>query len=258
MNLKWILLMTLIVAPRVGAQEDPRLSENQELEQIESELSKSKIKPTRQRSALRPETAEEPRLSELKELSPYSEVAVLQRKFLPKTGRFQFFAGISLATNEAFFNTGGFVAKGGWFFTEGLGLEVSWATLGTSPAQATRELRDIHGVSTEGLSRSKGYTVFDLVWVPIYGKMTWFNRKIVPFDLYFSGGYGSTSTNNGGAGTLHLSSGQIFAISKSMAFRWDFSWNFFTTKGINNNTSNFNNLFLSAGLSFFIPEARYR
>jgi hypothetical protein len=85
----------------------------------------------------------------------------------------------------------------------------------------------------------------------------------LPFDLYFSAGYGSTGTSsNESSGTIHLATGQVFAITKSTAFRWDFSWNFFSTSVTDSNqstsTSSFNNLFLNVGMSWFFPEAKYR
>ncbi|MNT62394.1 hypothetical protein D3C72_2001130 [compost metagenome] len=97
------------------------------------------------------------------------------------------------------------------------------------------------------------------MWVPIYGKMSLFNENIIPFDLYFAGGYGSTETQlNTSASTLHVATGQIFALSKSIAFRWDFSWNFYNAKTEDNETNSFNNLFLTVGMSWFFPEAKYR
>ncbi|MCB0362614.1 MAG: hypothetical protein KDD35_07825, partial [Bdellovibrionales bacterium] len=67
------------------------------------------------------------------------------------------------------------------------------------------------------------------------------------------------------ASTIHLGAGQSFAISKSMALRWDFSWNFYqpTAEVLVNNElvekkSNHDDLYLSLGMSFFFPEATYR
>lgn len=197
--------------------------------------------------------------SGLGKLAPFSDISIIQKRFLPKTGRFQLFGGGTVLTNNPFFNTFGGVAKASYFLTEAWGLELNYFGLATAERQTTQELRDIQGVKTENLVYPQSYVGADLMFLPIYGKMAWFNKKIIPFDLYFSAGYGATSTQAGeSAGTVHLATGQIFAISKAFAFRWDFSWNFFNATGIDGSTNAFNNLFLTVGMSWFFPEASYR
>lgn len=253
--IKLFLLPLCVSAPHfVWAQGD-------ELDVIELELEKSappKPSPAPARDDVR-ETNTPSNFSGLGDLSPFSEISVIQKRFLPKTGRFQLFGGGTILTNNPFFNTLGFVGKAGYFFSETWGVELNYFGLTTSEREVTTELRGIQGVATDNLVTPESFVGLDLMFVPIYGKMSWFDNRIVPFDLYFSAGYGSTGTNQGqGAGTLHLSTGQIFAISKAYAFRWDFSWNFYNTKGINGAESTFNNLFLTVGLSWFFPEASYR
>lgn len=210
-------------------------------------------------------------LSDLAKLSPFDDVAVIQRRFLPKTGRFELFAGGSGVLNDAFFLGLGAVARGGYYFRERWGIEALVMMLSTSEKTITTDLRKDRGVLTESLITVKSYYGVDVKWSPIYGKMAYHNRGITPFDLYFSLGGGFTGTNQGGSEpTLHVGTGQIFALSKSMAVRWDFSWNFFsgdtkvTTRSATGvastktESSMYNNLFLTVGMSFFFPEATYR
>ncbi|MGE0632302.1 MAG: hypothetical protein AB7O96_07840, partial [Pseudobdellovibrionaceae bacterium] len=73
---------------------------------------------------------------------------------------------------------------------------------------------------------------------------------------------------NEAASTIHIGTGQNFAMSKSWAFRWDFSWNFYSANAkietapnsrvFETKRQSFNNLYLSLGLSWFFPEASYR
>lgn len=197
-------------------------------------------------------------------LAPFKEVSVIQRRYMPKTGRFQLFGGGALLTNNPWFTTLGGSLKAGYFFSETWGVELNYMALTTSERDATKELKSNNNVGTESLTYPKQYVGADIMFVPIYGKMTWFNNRIIPFDLYFSGGYGTTLTKDDeNAGTLHIATGQIFALTKGTAFRWDFSWNFFNavTANANNNnkeTNSFNNLFLTVGMSWFFPEAKYR
>ena len=237
-------------------------TEGDDLDVIELELEKgSKPAPAPEPTS----TYQEPKdntmsnFSGLGGLAPFKEVSVIQKRFMPKTGRFQLFGGATLVTNNPFFNTIGGALKGSYFFSETWGVELNYMALTTSEREATKELREVNGVATESLTYPKQYVGADVMFVPIYGKMSWFNNRIVPYDLYFSAGYGTTLTKDDqNAGTLHLATGQIFAITKGTAFRWDFSWNFFNATTENNESNSFNNLFLTVGMSWFFPEASYR
>lgn len=261
---KWILIASLSLCG-VGvahAQQDDNAGDSEELNIIEVELESSEPKPepvVQERPTQSPVQDLRPMdFSGLGQLAPFTEVSVIQKRYLPKTGRFQLFGGLTLITNDPFFNTAGFVGKAAYFFSENFGLELNYFGLSTFEAKATTELKKIQGVKTDNLIITNRVLALDLMWVPIYGKMSWFNERIVPFDLYFSLGGGQTNTGLEEAGTVHLATGQIFALSKSTAFRWDFSWNFFNTKGIDQKTAGYNNLFLTLGMSWFFPEAKYR
>ena len=239
-------------------------SENDELNVIELELETTTKKthsedvevPVRQET--KPEVTSSGEFSELGGLAPFTEVSVIQKRFMPKTGRFQFFGGLSLTTNDPFYNTTGLAFKGSYFLTETWGIELSYFMMSSAEAKSTKELLEIQRVGTDSLAYTKNYLGASVLYVPIYGKMTWFNEKIIPFDFYFGLGTGTTSTQSkSGVSTLHFSTGQIFAVSKNFALRWDFSWNFFSAKAVNEDGT-INNLFLSLGASFFFPEASYR
>jgi len=202
-------------------------------------------------------------VSDLVQLSPFKDVAVISRRFLPKTGRFEIFGGPTAVLNDAFFLNFGVSGRFAYYLQERYGLEFVAMQLTVSERQVTTDLREKRGVTTTSLVAPKNFFGLDFKWTPIYGKMTWLNRKITPFDLYFSIGAGSTSTNQGGnEPTIHLGTGQVFALTKSFALRWDFSWNFYQAKsnvsGAAGGTSQYNNIFLTLGASFFFPEATYR
>lgn len=259
----YIFLILCMLAPVTSLAQ---AIEGDDLDVIELELENSAPKQQPQIPNSAPsyqETSPQERtmtdFSGLGKLAPFGEISVIQKRFLPKTGRFELFGGGTILTNNPFFNTMGGIVKAGYFLNESWGIEFNYFSLNTSERTTTEELRDIQGVSTENLVYPKSFLGADIIFVPIYGKMAWFNEKIIPFDLYFSLGYGTTNTQAGeNAGTIHLATGQIFALSKSIAFRWDFSWNFFNAKGIDGTANSFNNLFLTVGMSWFFPEASYR
>lgn len=203
-------------------------------------------------------------VSDLGKLSEFSDIAVIQRRFLPKTGRFEAFVAPSLVLNDAFFLNYGLTGRLGYSFSERFGVEAVGTYLLTSERGITTDLREKRAVVTTSLITPKSYLGVDFRWTPVYGKMTWLNQQIVPFDLYFSIGPGMTATNQGANEvSLHFGTGQIFARTKGSAFRWDFSWNVFQATAANAQVGStdkaiYNTLFLSLGMSFFFPEATYR
>lgn len=256
------LASMLFLSPLVSLAQET----GDDLDVIELELEKSsnevKAAEAKKQAPIEKSEAQEPArpltYSELGSLAPFSEVSVLQKRFLPKTGRIQLFGGLSTITNDPFFLSVAGVGKASYFFTEAWGVELNYFGISTSNRKATDELKQIQGVKTDNLIQAKSFLGLDVVYTPIYGKMTFFNEQIIPFDLYFSVGYGSTKTQSENAGTIHLATGQTFALSKQVALRWDFSWNFFSAKGVDEQTGQFNNLFLTVGASIFFPEANYR
>lgn len=204
-------------------------------------------------------------LKDLGKLSELKDVAVIQKRYLPRTKRFEVYIAPTMIVNDAFFQSYGANLRLGYNFRERYGIEILATQLWGSKRQVTEELQSLRSVNTTSLLMPQSYYGADFKWSPIYGKMTWLNRKIVPFDLYFSLGAGITQTNQSTSpATLHFGTGQTFALSKSFAFRWDFSWNTFSSTSASasssstKETNTYNNLLLTAGVSFFFPEATYR
>ncbi len=208
------------------------------------------------------------RLTDLNRLSPFREVSVIQKKYLPKTERFQFYAAGGTTTNSPWFLNLGVKVNVGYFFTESLGVEVGGMFLSNSERDVSKEIREINKLQPEKFVNTKSHVGVDLVWAPIYGKVTFVNDRIIPFDMYFSGGIGSSSTNSqeGTNTTYHIGTGQIFALGKSMAFRWDYSWNMYQATPVADSSlatskaesNTYNDLILTAGVSFFFPEVSNR
>lgn len=197
--------------------------------------------------------------SGLGKLAPFTEISVIQKRFLPKTGRFQLFGGLLMTTNNPWFLNAGANVRLGYNFIEELGIEFSYSALSNSEREVTKEALDIHRIRTEELVYAKSAMGLSLQWAPIYGKMSWFNQRIVPFDIYFNLGAGQTAVSTGGQSfTLNFGLGQVFALSKQTAFRWDYSYSTYNAKGVDGIDSRYNDLILTAGFSFFWPEANYR
>lgn len=244
-------------------------NEEENINEVESILDKDNEKDTEEIAAPSGKDEAIPdSIANLKNLQPFSDVAVIQRKFLPKTKRFELYGGGSAIVNNAFFMNFGPSIRFGYNFTENIGIEALFMYLTTSNRDVTNDLLDKRGVRTDGLVAPDVYLGGNFVWTPIYGKMSLFENRIVPFDMYFSAGGGITTTNKKeSTPTIEIGAGQRFAMSKKMAFRWDFTWNFYSANYQQASTSggtlpsikgSFDNLFLSLGFSFFFPEASYR
>lgn len=197
-------------------------------------------------------------VSDLGKLSEFDDIAVIQKRYLPKTGRFEAYIAPALVLNDAFFLNYGGTGRLSYSFRERYSVEVVGVLLATTKRDVTTGL-ERRGVTTTSLVTPKSYLGLDFKWTPVYGKMA-FNDKIVPFDLYFSFGVGATGTLQGSsAPSLHLGTGQIFARTKSTAYRWDFSYNGFYAQPDNQSSSSlYSTLYISVGMSFLFPEATYR
>lgn len=250
------LVFTQFPAVVALAQEDDSIDEMEAILDKESDKEEENVSPVEQEKINLNE------LSALKNLQAFSDIAVIQRKYLPKTKRMEAFGGLGTTVNNAFFLNFGLMARMAFHFSESIGIEGIFMWLTNSKRQATDDLYKSHGIGTDGLVSPEQYYGADVVWTPIYGKMSLFESSIVPFDLYFAAGFGMTQTNqNKGEPTFHIGTGQKFAMSKSMAFRWDFSWNFYSADYVDKGqqlNGNFDNLYLTLGFSFFFPEAEYR
>lgn len=207
------------------------------------------------------------RLTDLNTLAPFREISVIQKKYLPKTERFQLYAAGGMTTNSPWFLNLGLKLNLGYYFTESFGVELSGIFLSNSEREVSKEIRENNNLQPEKFVNTKNYVGGDLLWSPIYGKVTFLNDRIIPFDMYFSAGVGSSTTNSkeGTNTTFHLGTGQIFALSKSMAFRWDYSWNMYQATPVADSaattasqSNSYNDLILTAGISFFFPEVSSR
>lgn len=260
------------VAP-AHAQEPMGEEEGTDLDTIEAEIDKGSPAATgaskADESIPEPALKDPERLSDLGKLQAFSEVSVIQRRFLPKTERFQLFLGFSAISNDPWFWGVGGASRLGYHFTESLAIELNMAFLSSSEKDAVRDLRTNNAVKTDSIISAQSYLGADIVWSPIYGKMSLFNKRIVPFDMYFSIGGGQAGITNAKQTTataFHVGGGQIFAMSKGVGLRWDLSWNFYNATpnpapgatGTPPGESQFNNLLLTIGASFFFPEAKYR
>ena len=215
-----------------------------------------------------PETPEQKvkNLKDLNRLVPFSEISVIQKKYMPKSERLQLFLAGGIATNTPWFLNYGGKVNLSYNFTESFGLEINTLFLSSSPRDVAKEIKENHNVEADQFVTTKNYLGLDLVWSPVYGKIAYDNSTIINYEMYFSLGGGKSETNSfeKSVTTLHAGIGQIFSLSKGMAFRWDYGATTFQATPLNGGISGtvqkstYTDLVLTAGFSFFFPEANYR
>jgi outer membrane beta-barrel protein len=238
-------------------QMDQQTDQSAEKKAIES----SNKAQTDQNSRVLPEART---ISDLNQLQPFSDIAVIERRFLPKTGRLEI-SGMGLTSvNNPFFSNIGASGKLAYYLSEQFAVEGMATGLSVAQRQTVSDLKTTgpYYITTSNVVTAKSYYGAAVKWNPVYGKISFLNRAIVPFDINFSLGGGVTNTDqNRAEPTVHLGTSQIFAVSKSFGVRWDLDWNFYNAHSTNNritSVSLHNDLFLGLGVSVYIPEATYR
>lgn len=232
----------------------------------ETEGSKAEQKPIGEQPAPpKAQLKDAKTITELNQLQPFSDIAVISRKFLPKTHRFELSLIGQTNLNNPFFNNFGGSAKAAYYLTEQYAAELIGTGLAIAGRQVTNDLANIpgNGITTTNVVTARTFFGAALKWNPVYGKVSFLNHSIVPFDLNFSLGGGMTGTDQGREEpTIHLGTSQIFALSKSWGLRWDLDWNFYNAKTTdqfgNQSTIFHNDLFIGIGASVYFPEATYR
>jgi outer membrane beta-barrel protein len=159
--------------------------------------------------------------------------------------------------NDPWNSSIGLNLRGAYGLSEAWGLELQGFFMSTNQSQAGQELSAQHGVNSKtSFGSLASYYGGNVMWTPMYGKLSLFNKRIIQFDMYFTLGGGVTNLDGGptsSASTISLGTGQILALTRALAFRWDLTWNMYTVA-----SGSVNNLILSFGSSFYIPEAKYR
>ena len=201
-------------------------------------------------------------LTVVRNLEPYQDFVAIQRRFLPKSERWDLFGGGGALINDPFFYNLELQGRFGYNFSESWGVELVGLFTSGGEKDVTTDLKGLRGVKTDTLISPTYFYGVSVKYSPFYGKMSFFNHSIVPFDHYFTLGGGLTGTNqDGNPATLNLGTGQIYALSKRLAFRWDVTWLIFNADAKSSGATQsgtFNNVYLTAGVSLYFPEASYR
>lgn len=203
---------------------------------------------------------------QLGDLEPYKNIAVIQKKFFPKTERWEVFvSGFGSLNNKLFTSLGG-KAHVGYHFSERWAVEGQLWFSGQIGRDFTDDIETRYAITSSDLSTPQGYLGVNLLWSPIYGKLSLFEKTIDPFELYFSFGGGLILTDDSQTvPSLHGAIGQVHPVSTKSTIRWEIGGNLFQAKGKKSLVGASRGkkvmselIYFSIGMSFYFPEVERR
>ncbi len=249
------MLFLLFIMPLTLGAEEP-ISDNYKDEDMESYNQGfiQKVKQLKTKS-----------VSDLVHLAPFSDVVVLQRRFMPKTGRLSLSTSASFILSSEFFLNPGMELHVAYHFLEKHGIEFSGYYVLSFKRGVTGDFRNIELKPSEVNPITNGFVGLTYKWMPVYGKITFYNKQILSFDTFINigGGMSTLSVKNSQNKTVWeptfvIGIGQVFAITRDLGFRWDLRWHG-TFRVTNDPISGILHDFpFSIGLTYFYPSAGVR
>jgi len=200
------------------------------------------------------------KLSDLAKLSPFSDVVVIQRRFMPKTNRGAFSVLSTFNLSSAFFLNPGIGGRASYNFLEKHGVEIQGYYVFTINRAVTNQLANIGARVKEQLPVTNAFFGIAYQFLPSYGKVAFFNWQILSFDTFFTLGGGMSAIQQRRQTivepTTSLGIGQVFAITRDLGLRWDLKWHL--TIETRNNYTLLNDILFSIGFSYYYPSAGLR
>ncbi|BEV69918.1 hypothetical protein Bb109J_c3338 [Bdellovibrio bacteriovorus] len=207
-------------------------------------------------SSAKPQAAE---YTTLNSQSIHSDLAVIQKNYMPKTGRVQLSGGFTLLPSDVFFRTFGLNTKASYHFNETWGLEAFAYVFTSSSRSEVDSLNQEQGLEVKSLLSMQNFYGVNLYFNSIYGKTAWMDSKIIPFEIYQTVGIGKVRTDGGeDATSFQVGLGDLFSLDRSHALRVDLTWAFYSAKNYEGDDQNSNSLFLTLSYGLFWPEPDYR
>ena len=221
-------------------------------------------------------------ISDLSKLSAFEDISVIQKRYLPKTNRFELGISLEMMLNNYFYYLGGGSGHLEFFFREkhGLGVE-GYSMLRTKKPVSIQLSQPPNRIESYTLISSQTYGGMYYKWSPLYGKFSVLNKKIVYFDMFFIFGGGMTKIKQGLTKdaiesikntedlNLELSKiwfptgvfgfGQVFALNKNWGLNWVFKWRYYRyLLAASEQFINHHDLSLGFGINYYFPGAQYR
>ena len=226
---------------------------------------------------------------QLRHISPFSDIVVIQRRYLMKTARFEFSPSAQVFFNNELFINAGVGFSTSFYFLEKHGIELKTFYAEQFNRRAALDILDKLHLESSAFGYKTNYFVgLAYKWIPIYGKMAWFNQRIIPFEMFFFAGGGMThavcpvtedekgslrvrdpSCEPAGGNlkiyerwspTILFGLGQSYAVSRNQAIRLDVSWQYYGSAIDFSGTSDQDHwdVYLALAFNFYLPRSKVR
>ena len=234
-------------------------------------------------------------VSDLSRLSPFRDVVVIQKRYLPKTFRGEAGASLNGLLNNKFFYSGGLSGQLGFFVREQYGFGVSGMAFWRIQRIVSRDLIEANAKVpfTNVTSRYYGGGYFK--WNPFYGKFafSFLKDRIVYFDMFLLLGGGIIYITKGTSQEIEASLasdkldreklnrdvyyaptkkwwpagmvgfGQTFAVNKDWGLEWNLRWIAYKSKIRHEKDGDVQerwdtDMHLTVGVNYYFPGVKYR
>ena len=208
-------------------------------------------------------TLEARKLSDLVHLSPFSDIAVIQRRFMPKTGRVSISALSTFTLSSEFFLNPGVEGHLTYHFLEKHGVELSGYYVLTLNRGVTDDMIGIGANVSELLPIARAFVGLTYKWMPVYGKIAFYNQRILAFDTFFNFGGGMSGVKRKKNPLVWepvfiASIGQVFAITRNLGLRWDLRYHLTIETQNKAGITALHDILFSIGFSYYYPSAGLR
>ncbi|HUT99884.1 MAG TPA: outer membrane beta-barrel domain-containing protein [Myxococcota bacterium] len=181
----------------------------------------------------------------------------VQRKPFLKKGRWELTPLFSLSINDAFYQKMGGGAAVAYHLADSLGLELQAVYVGTVQTDMVGFFQQANQALPK-VSQLQYYLTANVMWSPLYGKLSLFTDAIVHFDAYLLGGFGVAQTETGPKFASNIGIGLRYFATSWLVIKIEVRDLMYTEKlKLDVQGEKFsdiqNHVMLSAGVSFFLP-----
>jgi outer membrane beta-barrel protein len=163
-----------------------------------------------------------------------TEFKVVQNRKFSKDGKYALSLQFGPLMNDSYAEgLGNLGVTVGYYFSEFMGVEFNYTKYNVDKSEVVSAFEDQFGGTTPDYNEPLDYIGANFNWIPIYGKMSIQDKKIIYFDLAISPGIGMTKYNQKTSATaaqqgsdesafvLALDVSQHFFFSERVALRID-------------------------------------
>lgn len=187
-----------------------------------------------------------------------SQVIVIQKNYMPKTGRFNLAGGLTLFPSDVFFKTFGAQLRAGYHMNEKWGAELSGILLTSSKSSELQDLEAKQSVTASNLATLKSYVGANIYFSNMYGKYAMSDRKIFPFEIYQTLGVGTVTTDKSSSPAFSAGLGQLLSLSRNEALRIDLSLLFYSTETVTKDKQQATSLLITVAYDGLFPSVGKR